>query len=61
MSIALTGAEIVLIRSTCSMPVPGHVRDAQEPDSVVEYQLDRFGADAHTLQGDNERIITYHE
>jgi hypothetical protein len=43
------------------MPMPGHVTDAQEPDSAVKYQLDRFGADAHTLQGDNERIITYNE
>jgi len=28
--------------------------NVQVPDSALEYQLDRFGADAHTLQGDNE-------
>jgi hypothetical protein len=43
------------------MSMPGHVTDAEEPDSAVKYQLDRFGADAHTLQGDNERIITHNE
>jgi hypothetical protein len=40
---------------------PRQATNVQEPDSALEYQLDRFGADAHTLQGDNERIITYHE
>jgi len=43
------------------MSMPGHVMDEQAPDSAVKYQLDRFGADAHTLQGDNERIITHNE